>query len=163
MASPGRSPLETARLAIGARTEVDSTKAIAPGPVIAAATVRATRSPPTKTDWKLEVHTSSLISRAGPGGGPPTEISAPSSRPQVSFAASTTRVAVSVAALSPTTATADSPSSATAASRLSWLRPESTTRAPSATSRSAVARPRPRAPPVTTYTRSVSPRSIPPT
>ena len=66
----------------------------------------------------------------------------------------TRRSAVSGSALSPTTATAFSPRSATASSRVSWLRPESTTRAPSATSRSAVARPRPRPPPVTTKTRS---------
>ena len=56
IASPGRRPLETARLEIGTRTEVDRTNAIEPGPLMAAATVRATRRPPTKTDWKLEVH-----------------------------------------------------------------------------------------------------------
>ena len=46
-----------ARLAIGARTELDSTNAIDPGPSIPLATARATRSPPTNTDSKL----------AGPG------------------------------------------------------------------------------------------------
>ena len=76
-----------ARLAIGARTELDSTNAIEPGPSIALATARATRSPPTNTDSKLLVQASSGVSMTVPGGGPPTEIRAPSSRPHRSVAA----------------------------------------------------------------------------
>ena len=112
IASPGRSPLEMARLGSGAFTELDSTNAIDPGPSIARATARATRRPPTKTDSKLDVHASSGVSMIVPVGGPPTEIRAPSRRPQVSRAAATSRSAVSGSALSPTTATAASPSSA---------------------------------------------------
>ena len=84
-----------------------------------------------------------------PSGGPPTEIRAPSSRPNASRAASMSRAGVAGSALSASTVTAASPSAAAASARESALRPEITTFAPSATSTSAVARPRPRAPPVT--------------
>ena len=77
---------------------------------MAAATARATRSPPTNTDSKLLVQASSGVSITVPVGGPPTEISAPSSLHQLLVAVSTSRWAVSGSALSPTTPTALSPS-----------------------------------------------------
>ncbi len=127
IASPGRSPLEMARLASGARTELDSTNAIDPGPSMALATARATRSPPTNTDSKLFVHASSGVSITVPVGGPPTEIRAPSSA-----APGVDRGAAPAGRRSPGRRCRRpgrrrcSPSSATAASRVSSLRPEST-------------------------------------
>jgi len=150
IASPGRSPLEIAMSASGARTLEDSTKQTEPPSVRARPTSRPIRTAPRKTDSKAAVHWASVIVATGPFGGPPTLTSAPSSRPHRSWAAEISRAAVVGSALSPTTISTASPSASRAAESASSERPESTTRAPSATRTSAVARPRPRAPPVTT-------------
>ena len=149
IASPGRRPLEMVRLGIGERTDDDSTNVTEPPSPSSSTTPRATRTAPRNTDSKARTQSSSFVVATEPVGGPPTETSTPSRRPKLSRAAATSRAGVPASALSAVTDTAASPSSATAAARLSSLRPESTTLAPSATSCSAVARPSPRAPPVT--------------
>ncbi len=73
---------------------------------------------------------SSLVAATVPTGGPPTEISAPSSRPQVSRAAPIRRPGVAGSALSAATVAAASPSVGSAAASASALRPEITTWAP---------------------------------
>ena len=97
-------------------------------------------------------HCSSVISETGPGGGPPTEINPPSRRPNAETANSTSRSGVAGSARSATTPTARSapPSRSVAAFTRAWSREESTTRAPSATSASAVAYPSSREAPVNT-------------
>ena len=77
MASPG----------IGTRTDEDSTNAMAPPSVSSAASARLSRTAPRKTLPNAACQASSGTSVAGPGGGPPTLISAPSSRPNSSRAA----------------------------------------------------------------------------
>ena len=138
-----------ARPGMGERTDDDSTKATDPPGWRASHTSRPIRTAPRNTELKDFSQSSSGVLATVPVGGPPTETSAPSSRPNAWRAVSINRPGVPGSALSATTATAASPRSATAASRDSALRPDSTTRAPSATSASAVARPSPRAPPVT--------------
>ena len=64
---------------------------------------RASRTPPRNTDSNAPRHWSSVIDMAGPAGGPPTLIRAPSSRPQRSCAAAISRAGVSASALSATT------------------------------------------------------------
>lgn len=162
-ARPGRRPLEMPRPVIGDRTEVDSTRPIAPPSVSAAATVRAVRTVPRKTVSKDSRHCASLTCAAVPGGGPPTETSAPSSRPKCPCAAATSRSGASGSARSATRPIAWSgpPSRSTASATRSGVRADRTTRAPSSTRHRAVAKPSPRDAPVTTYTRPVSSRSIP--
>ena len=64
---------------------------------------------------------SSAMSISVPAAGPPTEMSAPSSRPYVDRAVSTSVAGVSGSALSATTPVAlSSPSAATASSSDSW-------------------------------------------
>ena len=107
MATPGRSPFEVASPSTGCLTDDDSTKTIEPpSSPIPAATARATRSGPRKTVSKPTRQSSSVMSMTGPGFGPPTEISAPSSRSQRPLAAATSRPAVSPWDRSPATAMA---------------------------------------------------------
>src|SRR4051794_39436855 len=160
IARPGRRPLEMAIWVKGPFTLVDRTNAIEPPASSFAATSRAVRTAPRNTAANDAVHCSSVVVATLPAGGPPTLISAPSSLPHRSWAAAISRAGVCGSALSPTTYAARSPSAATAAVSVSSERPDNTTRAPSWTSTSAVARPSPRPPPVTTKTRSVSPRSM---
>src|SRR3954454_5212512 len=121
---------------------------------------RPRRRPPMNTESSALVQASSGRSRTEPLRGPPTEISAPSIRSYAERAASSNRAGVPGSALSATTPTARSgPRAATARSTASSRRAERTTRAPSATKASAVARPSPAEPPVTTYTRPSRSRS----
>ena len=154
MARPGRIPLLVASPATGALTDEESTSAIDPPSVQASATACTSRTAPRKTDSNADRHCSSVIALGGPGGGPPTLTSAPSSRPHRSVAAATSCSAVAGSALSAMTGSTQSSAmarrDAAVSSSRGPSRPVMTTCAPSATSASAVARPRPRDPPVTT-------------
>ena len=161
-AMPGRRPFEMPRLGIGTRTELDRTRPIAPPSGSAPATVRMARTVPRKTVSKDSRHCSSVTCAAEPTGGPPTEMSAPSSRPKCSPAASTRRcgVAGSASVAASPVAYAAPPSRSTAAATRPGSRAAITTLAPSATSCSAVASPSPFEAPVSRNTRSASPRSM---
>ena len=140
--------------------------AIAAAP--AAASVRASRTAPRKTLSNADRHASSVVVAMVPGGDPPTLMSAPSTPPNRSLATAISRSGVPGSALSATTqatASGDAESCvrrAVADDAVASCGALSTTRAPSATSTSAAANPRPRLPPVTMYTLSRSPRSTRP-
>src|SRR5690606_28101121 len=159
-ASPGRSPLEMVSPGIGSCTEPDSTKPMTPPSPSSAAAARASRTAPRNTDSKAARHCSSVVSATNPGGGPPTLTRMPSRRWNRSRAVATSRAGACGSALSTATPTAFGPSAAAASPTLLSSRPVTTTFAPSATSSRAVAWPSPRVAPVTTYTRSFSPRSM---
>ena len=144
---------------MGTRDEDDSTNAIDPPGSNSGANVRANRTAPRNTDSNAARHCSSVADVDVPAGGPPTLTSSPSTRPYASRATLSNRPGVSSSALSHAAPTA--PSSAAADETVDADRPVNTTRAPSATSADAVAKPSPLLPPVTTYTRSRSPRSMP--
>ena len=157
---PGRRPLLAASPPTGALTLVESTSAIEPPSAgSAGTTARHRRTAPRKTLSKALRHCSSDSPTAGPGGGPPTLMSAPSRRPYACSAASTSRWGASGSAASATTPV--QPSRSAAAATACGSRADSTTCAPSCTSTSAVASPRPRDPPVTRNALPASPRSIP--
>ncbi|MFK4610935.1 hypothetical protein ABH930_001605 [Kitasatospora sp. GAS204A] len=105
---------------IGSRTELESTKAITPPSVNAAAAARASRSAPRKTVSKESRQSWSSVPSTDPAGGPPTLIRMPSRRPKRVTAVVTIRSAASASALSPTrpTAAGSPPRESTAASRL---------------------------------------------
>ncbi len=136
---------------------------MAPPSGSAAATARTMRTLPRKTVSKDCRHCSSATDAALPAGGPPTETRAPSTRPKCCCAVVSNRSGVAGSARSAVMPTARSgpPRPVTAASIGSACRAQSTTRAPSATRHCAVAYPSPREAPVSRYTRSVSPRSMP--
>ena len=162
MASPGRSPLDAARPGIGALTEVDSTQASArSGAVPCRTTARPPAGRPGRPSRRPPATARSWCPSTVPAGGPPTLISAPSSRPNAVRASAHASSAVDGSARSAVRATACSrPSASTTSPRTSPRRATSTTRPPSATSCSAVARPSPLLAAVTTKTRSVNPRSM---
>ena len=152
IASPGRSPLEIAMSGSGARTLEESTRASEPPSPQRLARSRGRagrrRGRPTRRRGSTGRRRSPVT---GPLGGPPTLISAPSRRPQRSWAAR------DQAARGGRVGVVGDHRHGRVAERLRQPpratpreRPETTTRAPSATRQSAVARPRPRAPPVTT-------------
>ena len=133
-ARPGRSPFEIASPGIGTRTDEDSTNASAPPSGSSAASARLSRTAPRKTLPNAACQASSGTSVAEPGGGPPTLISAPSSRPNCPRAVAIRRAGVAgsvLSAASPTACPAPSACAAPAAAPAS--RPLTTTRAPSAT------------------------------
>ena len=129
-----------ASAAIGTRTDEDSTNAIDPPSVSAAASARLSRTAPRKTLPNAACQASSGVSAAVPPGGPPTLISAPSSRPNSSRAALISRPGVAGSALSAATPTArPGPRAPAARAVAAASRPLTTTRAPSATRASAAA------------------------
>ena len=172
MARPGRKPLLVEIPDITSRALVLRTKAIdAPvpvtslsGAVAALATARAIRSGPRNATSNESRQTSSLVRIAVPGVGPPVLMTLPSRRPNRATAPATTRSAVVGSAISPgrPTACAAPPSSVMACATTASSRATMTTFAPSETSAFALAKPSPREPPVTTKTRSLSPKSIRP-
>ncbi|KRA28209.1 hypothetical protein ASD81_23990 [Nocardioides sp. Root614] len=121
IARPGRSPLDTARCAIGCRTLIERTKAMLPPSVSTAAISRARRTVPRNTEPNACSHWSSVTEATVPRGGPPTLIRAPSSRPQRSCAAAIRRAGADGSELSTATpTTSGEPSSATAWSTPAW-------------------------------------------
>ena len=162
MASPGRRPFDVASPDIGIFAEIDSTQAMQRSfAVPCLTTALLTRNAAKKTESKALRHCSSLVPSADPAAGPPTLINAPSSRPKASSASAQAVSAVLASVRSAASATARSgPIRLTASASISARRATSTTRAPSVTSCSAAARPRPLLAAVTTNARSASPRSM---
>ncbi len=139
-ARPGRSPLEMASEGIGTRTDEESTNAIDPPSVSAAASARLSRTAPRKTLPNAACQASSGVSAAVPPAGPPTLIRAPSRRPNSSRAALISLPGVPGSALSAATPTArPGPRAPAALVVAAALRAPTTTRAPSATRASAAA------------------------
>ena len=94
---------------MGVFTEVDNTQAMhRSGAVPCRITARLTRSAARKTESKAPRHCSSLVSSTEPAGGPPTLISAPSSRPKASSASAQADSAVLGSVRSAASATARS-------------------------------------------------------
>ena len=162
IASPARIPLEIARFGIGDRTDVDSTNAIAAPGSTAAATAFAMRRPPSMIVSNDRLQSLSSTSRIRPDGGPPTLINAPSRRPNRAIAVATIRSAAARSPLSAASPTAASrPSSSAAAAARGLVSPGHARPArPRRRAPEPSPGPSPRVPPVTTYARSASPRSI---
>ena len=152
MARPGRSPLDRPSPGTGVRADVDSTSPTTPPGPSADANVRAARTVPKNTVSNAARHCSSVILAAVPRAGPPTEISAPSNRPnrRTAVSASSPGAAGSARSAAMPTAEFAPPNDEAAARTCPASRDDTTTLAPSATSACAVAKPSPREAPVRT-------------
>ena len=161
-----RSVLLKARLGIGCCIPVLPTTIIRPHPRsrIAGSNFVAIRIGETTIFWNHFTKSASAISDAVQRGGPPWFSTKMSTPPIAATAASASRSIASPEATSATTPTAlAAPSvrnAAAAVSSVSWDRPLIVKAAPSAASASAIDRPSPFVPPITSARRFFNPKSM---
>ena len=156
--TPGRIAFESARLSIGARTELDSMLTMRPRPLRSrCGRQRFVRRIAESRRSATALSTASSVNpAAGPGGGPPPLLTRMSTPPKASTVRWTSRSRSPGTITSPRTARA--PILSASRSSSSRRRPNIATFAPSAASCSAIARPIPEEAPQTTAVRPSSPR-----